>query len=144
MAERLRNIAWRHSDFTLTAVARYGYPVGLGTLSGTKMTEMHLSDGTVITEFSGALAPRLWREGFQEDVIRYLKQDVASTVQVAKTGIERGFIGWLNKIGGMHAIPLHNKTEHWTVQQVATWPVLEGKPFTLDRALWWLRPRSLE
>ena len=61
-----------------------GYYLGLDKalhgagLSG-KLKKVALSDGTILMEMDGAMAPALWARGEYEAVLTYLRQDARMT-----------------------------------------------------------------
>lgn len=100
-----------HCDMMLMSLCRFGWPIGLDALAaGMKVTgKLHnvtLKDGTPIEDMSGARAPEMWINGEREAVLAYLKDDVRSTVQIARAALDTYSLHWQSRKGVWYGVPL--------------------------------------
>lgn len=100
-----------HCDMMLMSLCRFGWPIGLDALAaGMKITgKLHnvtLKDGTPIEDMSGARAPEMWINGEREAVLAYLKDDVRSTVQIARAALDTYSLHWQSRKGVWYGVPL--------------------------------------
>ncbi len=82
-----------HVDMMFHVFCQLGYPVGLDRAA----KGMGLAGKT--QGMDGALAPRLWAEGKQQQVLDYVAQDVRTTLALAQTCEERGHMRWITRRG---------------------------------------------
>jgi hypothetical protein len=104
-AERyIAHMTLAHIDMMLIVTFTKGFYLSLeAALKGAgikgKLKELTLSDGSTITDMSGAKAPELWRKGEKEAVVEYLKQDVIQPLELAYIASERSQIKWKSQRG---------------------------------------------
>lgn len=102
-------LALMHVDLMLIVTFTKGYYLGLEAalkgagLSG-KRHSVTLSDGTELTEMSGAMAPELWDRGEYDAVLAYLYDDVAELLSLAKCVVSSKVIKWHSKRGNPMAV----------------------------------------
>ena len=102
--EECGDLALRHVDLMVAVTFSKGYFLGLDkALAGAglegKVKNVPLTDGSVLTDMSGAQAPALWKAGEQEAVIAYLKGDVAQLLALASSVEETRTIRWNSNRG---------------------------------------------
>lgn len=91
--ELCRELALYHIDMMFHFVCLKGFPLGLDKAA------QGLGLSGKMTGVSGADAPRLWAQGEFETVLAYLAQDVATTLEVAQTVDQRGYLSWISQRG---------------------------------------------
>ena len=91
--EICRELALNHIDMMFHFVCLQGYPLGLDTAAS------GLGLGGKMDGVSGADAPALWARGEFDTVLAYLAQDVVTTLEVAKTVDQLGYISWISRKG---------------------------------------------
>lgn len=106
-ANDIAKLAISHFDGMLMVTAKYGFYLGLdkaakGAQVGTKLKEVTLNDGTVVTDMSGAKAPEMWAAGERAAVLAYLAQDVATTLEVAETHRREKAVTWTANSGRLN------------------------------------------
>lgn len=104
LVKEASELALNHADLMFYVFARKGWRLGLDTaLTGaglqSKQHEVTLSDGTVLTDMSGAMAPALWQAGEREAVLTYLKGDGEQTCELANVVYRRQLIQWTSGSG---------------------------------------------
>ncbi len=111
MIEECGCLALQHVDLMLLVTFMKGHflsldkaLVGAG-LSG-KATTLTLSDGMLITNMSGAMAPRLWASREYEAVLEYLRADVVQLIELAKVVVTRKRIEWTSSSGRPQSVPV--------------------------------------
>jgi len=107
MVEECAELALNGIDGMLMLTFNRGYFLALdkalaGAGVGTKLHEVTLNDGTVLTDMKGAKAPQLWRDGEYSAVTAYLREDVLQPLKLAKIIEERGGIKWTANSGNMN------------------------------------------
>jgi len=84
---------------------------------------------------NGKLAPALWAEGKREDVLRYVGQDVRTTLNLAAVCESCGVFRWVTRSGRLRTMPL---SQGWLA-------VEEARSLPLPDTSWtdepWLRER---
>lgn len=95
-----------HIDMMLLVTFQTGYRLSLdAALAGAglagKLHNVTLSDGTPITDMSGAKAPELWRAGERAAVLQYLQQDVIQPLELARHTEVHKALRWTSKKGKM-------------------------------------------
>ncbi len=104
-APLVRAMSWRnHIDMMLLVSFQKGHFLGLDTALaghniGSKLHQVTLSDGTVLTDMSGAKAPELWRRGERQAVLQYLTVDVQRPLELANDIHKVKHIEWTSKSG---------------------------------------------
>ena len=97
-------LALQHFDLMLMVTFTKGWFLSLqkalegAGLSG-KLKAVKLSDGKVISDMDGSMAPSLWAAGEYDAVLTYLKQDVKQELQLAQGIISSGRISWISNSG---------------------------------------------
>jgi len=107
MFEECGELALNGIDGMLMVTFNRGYFLALekalkGADVGTKLHEVALNDGTIITDMSGAKAPQMWRDGEYNAVTKYLRDDVLQPLKLAEVIEERGGIKWTANSGNMN------------------------------------------
>ena len=123
----IARMAFEHVDGMLLVTAEYGHWLGLDkTAVGMgiegKLKEVMLSDGTVITEMSGKMAPELWARGERDAVIEYLRQDVVTSLLVGEFQLAQGRTKWVSAKGRNNS----RKTDFVTVGRLPNTPPSAG------------------
>jgi len=91
-----------HIDMMLLVSFQTGYRLGLdaalvGAGLESKLHEVTLTTGEVITDMSGAKAPELWKAGERQAVLDYLKVDVLQPLRLARNIEKTNVIYWTSK-----------------------------------------------
>ena len=98
--DECRRLASAHLDLMFHVVCRLGYGVSLDAAArGMGLTGK--PEG-----MTGALAPVLWAEGKREEVLRYVAQDVRTTLELATTCEACGSMHWISKSGNLRTMRL--------------------------------------
>lgn len=88
-----RRLAINHVDIMFHVLCRLGYGIALDSAaSGMGIEGKHRGMNSV-------LAPVLWARGKHREVFKYVEQDVRTTLNIAKTGEARGYLGWQTRSG---------------------------------------------
>ena len=82
-----------HVDMMFHVFCQLGYPVGLDR-AAKGMGLAGKPEG-----MNGALAPRMWAEGRYRQVLDYVAQDARTTLELAQTCEERGYLRWITRRG---------------------------------------------
>lgn len=103
-------IAWQSVDLMLIATIQKGWFVGLDScLSAhglaSKEHRVQLTDGSWISDMSGAKAPELWARGEYGAVLTYLRRDVESQLELARSCQTSGTLQFISKKGVRHFVP---------------------------------------
>ena len=110
LLEDCRRLAICHVDMMFHVLCNLGYAVGLdATAKGMGLAGK--PEG-----MTGALAPVLWAEGKREEVLRYVAQDVRTTLEVATTCEANGAMRWIARSGNLRTMPL---PKGWLTVEVA-------------------------
>ena len=104
MIEECARLALNHIDTMFLVTCYKGYYIGLDTLlSGMeveqKLHEVILNDGSSLNNFTGRLAPEMWRKGECNAVKKYLAQDVISLMKLAQAIESKSKITWFSNSG---------------------------------------------
>ena len=93
--DRICNLAWDHIDMAFQMRVEKGYMIGLDTAAKGLGVEGK-TEG-----MSGALAPQMWRQGWQEQakVLRYVCQDARATVDVYNALVTQRVLHWTTRAG---------------------------------------------
>ena len=115
-----------HCDLMLISVCNLGWRVGLESLAigagvKGKLHNVTLSDGRIIDNMSGAMAPQMWQQGERDAVLAYLKDDVRSTLETAVHAVKYGNLGWYSSKGRWWSVKLPDGRLP-TVAECLTWP----------------------
>jgi hypothetical protein len=102
-------IAINHVDLMMLVTFQKGYYLKLDkALQGArlqgKLKKVTLSDGSIITDMDGALAPTLWTQGEYDAVLAYLKQDVVMTLKLAEFILKTKTIQWISNNGARQSL----------------------------------------
>jgi len=91
--DRICDLAWNHVDIAFQMRVEKGYMVGLDTAAKGLRVEGK-TEG-----MSGALAPQMWRQGFDEQgkVLLYVRQDAAATLNVYEALVRDGVLYWTTR-----------------------------------------------
>ncbi len=123
--DRCARLALSHHDLMLYVTFQKGWYLGLekalagAGLSG-KLKEIHLSDGTRLTNMDGSQAPELWANGEREAVITYLEQDVRQQLALAEWIAEHGKMCWRSNSGNPWNLPI---PKLYTVEECFEFPL---------------------
>lgn len=117
-------LAWNHCDLMLLATFQKGWMVGLDSmLAGhglqSKQHIVRLSDGTVIENMNGAMAPELWQRGEIDAVLEYLRGDVARTHELAEQVLACGKLKFVSRAGKSHYV---DAAKLYTVREMMEFP----------------------
>lgn len=102
--EKCGEMALNGYDMMLWVTFRKGHFLGLDKaltgagLSG-KIHEVKFSDGSLVTDFSGAKAPEAWRNGEYEAVKEYLRGDILQPLELVKSIQQSKTIRWKSNTG---------------------------------------------
>lgn len=105
---------------------------------------MKLSNGTVLTEMSGVLAPQMWANGETEAVLEYLKGDVVQPLLLAQHIEQTKIIKWLSNSGKPNSIfsPLLTVLECFAMPNPdVSWM---SNPPTREKFIEWMPKEVLE
>lgn len=94
------DLAMHHVDMMLHFHCIKGFPVGLDAVA----KGMGLAGKTA--GMDGSKAPQLWAEGRYGEVLRYVAQDVRTTLEVALAVEQRKGLRWIAKSGRANICPL--------------------------------------
>lgn len=98
-----KKLAMNHYDLMYDVFLHRGYFASLDSIlkfhGRSKKHEVTLKDGTVITDMSGGLAPRLWAKGETDAVLEYLDGDVTELLNVMDIVDKRQKIEWYSQKG---------------------------------------------
>ncbi len=95
-----RELAVRHIDMMFHILCRLGFGVGLDAAAKGMGLEGKPEGMT------GAMAPALWAEGRREEVLKYVAQDVRTTLDVATACEACGCLRWISKSGNLRTMAL--------------------------------------
>ena len=110
-----RQLALSHTDMMLHVLAEKGWPIGLNT-AAKGMSLPGKQEGT-----AGEDVPRLWTEGYHQQVINYCSQDARTTLDIAVTAEMQRQLTWHSRSGRPQTLSLHNG---WlTVPQALELPI---------------------
>jgi hypothetical protein len=102
--EECGELALNHIDMMLLVTFKKGWFLGLdkalqgANISG-KVHEVELSNGDILREMNGGLAPELWAKEEYDAVLTYLRGDVEQTLELAKVVLETQRIRWTSGRG---------------------------------------------
>ncbi len=100
MLVECRMLAIGHVDMIFHVLCELGYGVGLDA-AAKGMRLAGKSKG-----MSGELAPVLWAEGRREEVLKYVAQDVKTTLGLATTCEAAGTMRWFARSGKLRSMAL--------------------------------------
>jgi len=100
LLETCHMLARNHVDLMFHAFCQLGHGVGLDA-AARGMAVAGKTKG-----MSGELAPVLWAEGRREEVLRYVAQDVKTTMDVALKCESCGELRWVSRSGMRRSMPL--------------------------------------
>jgi len=100
MLEECSWLALNHVDMMFHAFCELGHPIALDRAA----KAMGLSGKP--EGMSGALAPRLWATGKYQEVLDYVAQDARTTLELAQTCEERGYLQWIAHSGHIRTMAL--------------------------------------
>jgi hypothetical protein len=93
MLEECRSLACAHVDMMFHAFCQLGHGVGLDAAA----RGMGLAGK--LEGIKGADAPVLWAQGKREEVLKYVAQDVRTTMEMATASEARGELRWVARSG---------------------------------------------
>ncbi len=104
MYDECAKIALNHVDLMLLVTFTKGWYLGLEKvlnymIDSGKRKNVTLSDGTILDNMSGAMAPSLWKRGETKAVLAYLYDDVVQPWYLTQEIIRRKSIQWLSGKG---------------------------------------------
>jgi hypothetical protein len=100
MLAECRELAVRHIDMMFHVLCKLGYGVSLDAAAKGMGLEGK-PEG-----MNGAVAPALWAEGKREEVLKYVAQDVRTTLEVALACEACGCLKWISKSGNLRTMAL--------------------------------------
>ena len=109
MFEECGDLALNHVDLMLLVTFTKGWFLGLdkalqGTNTARKVHELELSNGEILHEISGVLAPKLWADGEHDAVLTYLRGDVEQTLALAEAVEKTRYIRWTSGRGKSQSV----------------------------------------
>jgi hypothetical protein len=93
MLEKCRKLAFEHVDMMFHILCQLGYGIGLDS-AARGMELAGKEEG-----MNGALAPRLWKEGRRNEVLKYVAHDVRITMELAEICEAQGLLRWITRRG---------------------------------------------
>ncbi len=100
MWKECKQLALAHVDMMFHVLCKLGYGVSLNAAArGMGLEEK--PEG-----MNGKLAPALWAEGKREEVLRYVGQDVRTTLDLARACEGCGELRWVARSGRFRTMPL--------------------------------------
>jgi len=133
LLETCRTLALSHVDMMFHVLCRLGYGVSLDAVArGTGVAGK--PEGMI-----GKLAPALWAEGKREEVLRYVGQDVRTTLDLARACESCGAFRWVARSGKVRCMTLG---EGWlTVREALELPLPDtswmDEPWLRERFTGW-------
>jgi hypothetical protein len=100
MLAECRALALAHVDMMFDVFCRLGHGVGLDAAA------RGMGIKGKLTGMSGELAPVLWAQGRREEVLRYVAQDVQTTLELARACEACGELRWVSRSGMIRSMPL--------------------------------------
>ena len=99
--DRICDLAWNHIDVAFQMRVEKGYMIGLDT-AAKGLRVQGKTEG-----MSGAFAPVMWRQGFDEQakVLLYVRQDAAATLAVCEALTRDRVLYWTTKKGSITKSP---------------------------------------
>lgn len=109
MVMEMASLAMEHFDLMLMVTFARGHYLGLqkaleGAGMAGKLKRVQLSDGRWIEDMEGSQAPILWKQGEQEAVLAYLRQDVLQQLALAQWIQDHGEIRWMSSAGNPQSV----------------------------------------
>ena len=104
-------LALEHVDLMLLVTFQKGHYLGLekalrgAGLEG-KLKRVVLSDGAILKNMDGAMAPVLWARGEHQAVLAYLGQDATVTLRLAHSVLATKRIQWISDAGKLKAVEI--------------------------------------
>ena len=95
-SKRCRQLANNHVDMMFHVLCRLGFGISLDSAAKGMGIEGKLHG------LNGASVPVLWANGKHEEIFQYVKQDVRTTLSLAKLSETRGRLDWLTYSGKLH------------------------------------------
>jgi len=134
MLEQCRMLATNHIDMMFHVLCRLGYGISLDAAA----KGMGLAGKT--KGMSGAQAPVLWAEGKREEVLRYVAQDVRTTLEAAQACESLGALRWVARSGKVRSMALR---EGWlTVSEALELPLPDtswmDEPWSREDFVGWM------
>lgn len=136
-------LALSHHDLMLFITFQKGWYLSLDkALTGAglqgKLKEVALSDGTILEDMDGAMAPELWSKGEREAVIEYLKQDVRQQLELGKWIAKNKKVCWTSNGGNPWSLPV---PEFYSVEECFNFPLpdvswMDNPPRRSDFVSW--------
>lgn len=128
-----KEIAWSHVDLFFHVFCLKGFSPGLDAMA----KGMDLPGKT--EGIDGAKAPEMWQRGEYGKVLEYVVQDVRTTLDVAQSVENEGWLYWTSKSGRPQAI----KIERWlSVAEAAELPLPDtswmDEPWDRSKFMGWL------
>ena len=111
LLEECSHLALNHVDLMLIVTFTKGYYLGLdkalagGGLGG-KVKTLTLSNGSTVTDMSGAKVPALWASGEHQAVLDYLRGDVVQLIDLARVLERSKAIRWRSQSGAPQSVPI--------------------------------------
>jgi hypothetical protein len=131
--ETCRTLALAHVDLMFHVLCRLGYGVSLDAAA------RGMDIAGKLEGIKGADAPVLWAEGRREEVLRYVGQDVRTTLDLARACEGCGELRWVARSGRLRRMTLR---EGWlTVREALELPLPDtswmDEPWPRERFTGW-------
>lgn len=134
LREECRTLARNHIDLMFHIFCDRGFPIGLDSVAK-GMSVPGKSEGV-----EQHLVPKMWSEGKYDEVLKYLGQDVAVTLNVARVCEQKKELRWITRKGTSSRMPL--KGGWMTVNQALSLPLPDtswmDQPMSRSKFTKWL------
>ena len=134
MLAECRALAIAHVDMMFQVLCQLGHGVSLDAAA--RGRAWRKPEG-----MKGSDAPLLWAEGRREEVLRYVGQDVRTTLNVATVCESYGVFRWVARSGRLRTMPL---SRGWlAVEEARALPLPDtswmDEPWPRERFTGWMR-----
>lgn len=147
MPRECAELALAHVDLMVIVTFKRGHFLGLQkALDGAgfpgKLHEVTLNDGTLLTDMTGKLAPRLWADGEYSAVLSYLREDVMPLLELSEWVARKKQIRWTSNKGYPNTVVIEKL---YTVRECFNFPLpdtnwMKTDPPSRERFIEWMPP----
>lgn len=135
MHAQCKSLALDHVDMMFHVLCQLGFGVSLNAAArGMRLTRS-------CEKRTGALIPTRWADGRYEEVFRHVARDVRTTLALATTCSERGFVRWITRWGTGRMLRLPNGWQTAAVAQMIPEPIQSPRHrhWSRDSLTAWMR-----